>query len=47
MSKACELSHNKSLTVLNIEKSEQEIISFLSNIGFANEIDQYEMEMVL
>lgn len=47
MAKARKLSLNKSLTVLNIEKSEQEIISFLSNIGFANEIDQYEMEMAL
>lgn len=47
MAKACKLSHNKSLTVLNIEKSEKEIISFLTKNGFANEIDQYEMEMVL
>jgi len=47
MVKAYELSRNKSLTVLNIEKSEKAIISFLTKNSFANEIDQYEMEMVL
>lgn len=47
MAGAQDLSQNKGLTVLNIQENNREVITFLTSIGFLNEIDQYEMEMIL
>ncbi|MEQ6118190.1 GNAT family N-acetyltransferase [Reichenbachiella sp. MALMAid0571] len=44
---AYNLSQNKSLTVLNIEKQETEMIYFFETNGFVNELDQFEMELRL
>jgi ribosomal protein S18 acetylase RimI-like enzyme len=45
--RAHDLSQNKRITVLNVMESDKGTIDFLNSIGFVNEIDQYEMEMVL
>ena len=47
MAGAHDLSQNKGLTVLNVQDNNRAVISFLTSIGFVNEIDQYEMEMIL
>jgi ribosomal protein S18 acetylase RimI-like enzyme len=47
MAEAHDLSQNKGLTVLNVQENNKGVISFLTSIGFVNEIDQYEMEMIL
>lgn len=41
------LSEKKELTILNIPEEENEMIRFLENKGFVNELDQYEMELRL
>ena len=45
--KAYNLSDNKSLSVLNIEKQETELVLFFEANGFVNELDQFEMELKL
>ncbi len=47
VSKAWEISENKQLTLLNVDESEFEMINFLTNRGFENQLDQYEMIMRL
>ena len=44
---AFEQSGNAPLTILNIDAKEKGFVSFLKGVGFVNEIDQYEMELVL
>jgi ribosomal protein S18 acetylase RimI-like enzyme len=38
-------SKNKSLTLINVEKEDGEIVSFFTNRGFQYQLDQYEMEL--
>ena len=38
-----ELSNNRQLTLLNVDEEEFDMINFLTNRGFENQIDQYEM----
>lgn len=47
LKKSIELSSMKTLTVINVEESELEIVSFLKSNGFENQLDQWEMELVL
>ncbi len=41
------LSANSDLTLLNIPEAEIETIGALETLGFANEIDQFELELVI
>lgn len=41
------ISENPALTVLNIEESDSVVIKFFKTNGFVNELDQFEMELVL
>ena len=47
ISKAYELSKVKQLTLLNVDEGEFEMINFLTGMGFENQLDQYEMELIL
>ena len=47
LARAHDLSQNKGLTVLNVQENNIGVIDFLTTIGFVNEIDQYEMELLL
>lgn len=40
-------SANEKLTIMNIPDDEEETINSLMRLGFKNEIDQYEMELIL
>jgi ribosomal protein S18 acetylase RimI-like enzyme len=45
--KAQEISENKNLTLLNVDEEEFDMINFLINRGFENQLDQYEMYLQL
>ncbi|MFT6865506.1 MAG: ribosomal protein S18 acetylase RimI-like enzyme [Cyclobacteriaceae bacterium] len=45
--KAREKSLQKNLTVMNIPEEEESSIKALQKIGFKNEVDQYEMELII
>ncbi len=47
ITKAQERSATPYLTIMNIPEDAESYISFLENIGFVNELDQYEMELTL
>lgn len=45
--KARAISENPALTILNIEESDSVVIEFFKSNGFVNELDQYEMKLIL
>lgn len=47
MRSAYETSSSKKLTVINIDEKEVTFCNFLSDIGFVNQVDQYEMQCLL
>jgi ribosomal protein S18 acetylase RimI-like enzyme len=44
---ALRMSGGKNLTVINVASSAKELSDFLLNVGFENQIDQWEMELSL
>ncbi|MDN5216368.1 GNAT family N-acetyltransferase [Fulvivirgaceae bacterium BMA12] len=38
---------NKELTVINVNRENDKIIRFFTNLGFKNQVDQYELKLVL
>ena len=39
--------HRGELTVINVSKEDKSIIQFFKDLGFVNEVDQYELKLVL
>lgn len=44
---AREITENPSLTILNVEENDITVVDFFKANGFVNELDQYEMELLL